>query len=129
MDPTKRLPESESRISTGVKGLNEILNGGLISQNSYLIRGGPGTGKSTFGYKFLEAGQQAGEKGLLISLGESEESIIRNTGILGIDLSDIKILDMSPQGQLGEETSDYTVFHTADVEREPIVDKIVMAME
>ncbi|MGM0438507.1 MAG: ATPase domain-containing protein, partial [Bacillota bacterium] len=31
-------------IKTGIKGLDEILKGGLIPERFYLVRGGPGTG-------------------------------------------------------------------------------------
>ncbi len=36
-----------TRQSTGVAGLDEILGGGFIAHRSYLVRGGPGSGKST----------------------------------------------------------------------------------
>jgi predicted ATP-dependent serine protease len=35
------------RISTGSKGLDEILNGGLDADRMYLYEGRPGTGKTT----------------------------------------------------------------------------------
>lgn len=44
-----------SRLSTGVRGLDEILCGGLLRTNSYLVRGGPGAGKTTLGWHFLTA--------------------------------------------------------------------------
>jgi circadian clock protein KaiC len=33
-----------TRLSTGIAGLDEILCGGVLPQNSYLVRGGPGAG-------------------------------------------------------------------------------------
>ena len=47
---------SQNRLSLGITGLNEVIGGGLISQRSYLVRGGPGTGKTTLGFHFLAAG-------------------------------------------------------------------------
>ena len=47
---------SIKRISTGVPGLDEILFGGLISNQTYLVKGQPGSGKNTLGLHFLGAG-------------------------------------------------------------------------
>ena len=44
------------RVSTGVIGLDEILTGGLIPHQAYLIKGQPGSGKTTLGFHFLHAG-------------------------------------------------------------------------
>src|SRR5690554_1913070 len=66
---------AHDRISTGVQGLDEVLKGGLPARRAYLVRGGPGTGKTTLGLHFLSAGAQAGESALLISLAEPEEQV------------------------------------------------------
>ena len=50
-----------SRLSTGVSGLDEVLRGGLIPGRAYLVRGGPGTGKTTLGLHFLTAGAGNGD--------------------------------------------------------------------
>ncbi|WP_308428006.1 RAD55 family ATPase, partial [Modicisalibacter luteus] len=48
----------EQRLSTGVRGVDDILGGGLIENRSYLVRGGPGSGKTTLGLHFLTAANQ-----------------------------------------------------------------------
>jgi len=78
--------ESSLRLSTGITGLDEILHGGLIPGRAYLVRGGPGTGKTTLGLHFLTAGQRFHEKPLFITLGETEEQIRRNAEVIGFDL-------------------------------------------
>lgn len=115
--------------SSGLDGLDEILFGGLIPQKSYLVQGGPGSGKSTFGLHFLSAASQYDGKALYITLGESEESIVRSGNKMGIDQSDISFLDLSPQEDLQENSSSYNVFSAAEVEQEPIMQAIIEAVE
>jgi len=40
----------QDRLSTGILGLDQILHGGLIPGRAYLVRGRPGTGKTTLDY-------------------------------------------------------------------------------
>src|SRR3569833_4550687 len=69
MDATKgSLP----RASTGIAGLDEVLGGGWARNRMHLVEGSPGTGKTTIGLQFLLAGAKAGERGLYISLAETE---------------------------------------------------------
>lgn len=113
----------EDRISTGIKGLDEILNGGLLPARSYLVQGGPGAGKSTFAYHFLEDGNRKGEKTLLITLGEGEDYILSNAERLNIDLSGTRILDLSPDSEFYKAGS-YSVFSPADIEQGPMVQEV-----
>jgi circadian clock protein KaiC len=46
----------ESRSKTGIPGLDEVLFGGLIAQQVYLIDGAPGAGKTTFALQYLMEG-------------------------------------------------------------------------
>ena len=39
--------ELDSRIGTGIEGLNDILHGGFTADRLYLIEGMPGSGKTT----------------------------------------------------------------------------------
>lgn len=48
--------ESPDRVSTGIPGLDTVLNGGLRSQRSYLVRGPPGNGRTALGLQFLSGG-------------------------------------------------------------------------
>ena len=56
--PSKRKESKnpDARVSTGVAGLDEIMNQGFVPQRVYLVRGGPGSGKSTLGLHFLAVG-------------------------------------------------------------------------
>ncbi|HDM89065.1 MAG TPA: KaiC domain-containing protein [Candidatus Bathyarchaeota archaeon] len=61
---------SIDRIQTGIPGLDKILNGGIPRRNVVLLSGGPGTGKSIFGYQFLFNGLTRGQSGVLVTLEE-----------------------------------------------------------
>jgi len=66
------------RIPTGVKGLDEVLNGGLPKGRIILVVGSPGSGKTTLAMQFLVGGAKAGESGLYVSLDEKPERVKEN---------------------------------------------------
>lgn len=73
------MPELE-RISTGIKGLDEMIEGGLPFPSVALVAGGAGTGKTTFGLRFLVEGAKKGEQGLFFTtLSEPTQWMLRYT--------------------------------------------------
>jgi circadian clock protein KaiC len=123
------MEEINSRISCGIEGLDEILHGGLIAQRTYLVRGGPGAGKSTLGLHFLNAGLEHGETVLYITLEESEMGIIANGKNRGFDFNRINFLDISPSSDFFSQTQSYDIFAPSEVEREPVTSSIVEEIE
>lgn len=115
----------QNRLSTGVRGLDAILFGGLIAQRAYLVRGQAGTGKTTLGLHYLAAGAAKGEPVLLITFGESEAQIRQNAAAVGLDTSQIAFLDLSPTSEFFSGIRTYDLFSAADVEQEPITRQIV----
>ncbi|PKK85744.1 MAG: hypothetical protein CVT48_04060, partial [Thermoplasmata archaeon HGW-Thermoplasmata-1] len=77
------------RESSGVPGLDELIKGGFPQGSVILLRGGPGSGKTTFALQFLIEGIKNGVKGLYISLEESVPEIIRGAENFGWDLSEV----------------------------------------
>ncbi len=121
MDTSARL----ERLSTGIPGLDRILGGGIVAGRSYLVRGGPGTGKTTVGLQFLAEGAQAGERVLFITLEEPETHIRRTAEARGIDLTGIDFLDLSPTSSFFAEAETYDIFSPAEVERAPMTRRII----
>ena len=109
----------------GIDGLDEILHGGLIAKRAYLVRGGPGTGKTTLGVHFLAAGAALGENTLLITLGEPAAQILENGQKVGLNLDKVTFLDLSPDSSFFTKVKSYDIFSSAEVEREPLTQKIV----
>ncbi|MCX8013385.1 MAG: hypothetical protein N3A02_03735, partial [Rectinema sp.] len=85
----------------------------------YIVRGGPGTGKTTIGLHFLSEGIRRGEIVLYVTLEESEEKVRTHALTLGIDIEKMHFLDMSPQSDLFRKNESYDIFSPAEVEREP----------
>ncbi len=119
------MKKSETkRVTTGVVGLDEILNGGFIPQRTYLIRGQAGTGKTILGLQYLIEGVKNDESSLFITFSETEEQITQNAESLGLDTEGIKTLDLSPSSEKFTEEETYDVFSSSEVEQKPIVDEI-----
>ena len=77
---------SSDRVSTGVGDLDRMLDGGVYRGSSVLLSGTPGSGKTTLGARFLEAGCERGERGMLFAFEESPAQIARNMRSVGIDV-------------------------------------------
>ena len=90
-----------------------------------MLGGGPGTGKTTLGSHFLAAGVANQEKTLLITLGEPGEQILENARGVGMDLSEVSFLDLSPDSDFFTKVKTYDIFSPVEIEREPITKKIV----
>ncbi|GAA6622058.1 ATPase domain-containing protein [Scytonema sp. NUACC26] len=119
----------KQRLSTGVSGLDEVLYGGLLPNRAYLIRGGPGAGKTTLGLHFLSVGVTQGESCLYITLGESAEQIRDNAKSLSINADFIDFLDLSPNTEFFAQVQTYDIFSPAEVEREPTTKRIIEEVE
>ncbi len=66
------------RISTGIKGLDEMVSGGFPFPSVVLVAGGAGTGKTTFAMEFLTDGARKGEQGLFFTtLSEPTQWMLR----------------------------------------------------
>ncbi len=79
---------SDERISTGVSGLDDMLEGqGYFRGSSILVTGTAGTGKSSLAATLVNAACARGETCLYFSFEESPDQIFRNMRSIGIDLA------------------------------------------
>jgi circadian clock protein KaiC len=101
--------------ATGVKGLDDILNGGLTAHRLHLIEGDPGAGKTTLAIQFLLEGRRLGERGLYITLSETEEELREGAESHGWSLDGIDVFELKAveQRSLG---GDVSLFHPGEVE-------------
>jgi KaiC/GvpD/RAD55 family RecA-like ATPase len=76
------------RVSTGVKGLDELIEGGFLKGSAILIGGGIGTGKTIFCIQYLWEGLKKGESCVYVTLEEGEKDILSDALALGIDLKE-----------------------------------------
>ncbi len=84
----KALNRNEShKCPTGIKGFDEITEGGLPKNRTTLICGGAGSGKTLLGINFLINGAASyNEPGILMSFEETEEELYKDVASLSLDL-------------------------------------------
>lgn len=76
-----------AKCPTGIKGLDDITNGGLPQGRPTLICGSAGCGKTLLAMEFIVRGAtEFGEPGLFVSFEEGTEELGQNFASLGFDL-------------------------------------------
>ncbi|MDB2242621.1 ATPase domain-containing protein [Halorubrum ezzemoulense] len=108
---------TDRRLSTGISGLDDILNGGLIHPRNVLIRGSPGSGKTIFGLHFLSAGIDAGETSLYVNMGEPQAYVEETADAFDLHTEQIHFHNISPTEEQFSERNSYSVFESAEVEQ------------
>lgn len=102
------------KCQTGIRGLDEITNGGIPGGRPTLVCGSAGCGKTLFAMEFLVHGAiEYDEPGVFMSFEESSEELAQNVASLGFDLKELEtthklILDhvSIERGEI-EETGEY----------------------
>lgn len=90
-------------VSTGIAGLDKILDGGMPKGTAVILEGPPGTGKTTMGIQFLYEGIiRDNETGIFITFEEFPDQIYKDMKSFGWDLRDLerknklRIIGLSP---------------------------------
>ncbi|TFG70320.1 MAG: circadian clock protein KaiC, partial [Methanomassiliicoccus sp.] len=66
------------RCATGIDGLDTILYGGIPTDNTVILTGSCGTGKTSLALEFLIHGALNNENSLFISVTENSEKLLAN---------------------------------------------------
>lgn len=72
------MADYNTQASMGDRVLDRMLNGGIPRNRSILIAGTPGTGKTTLGMQFLQAGLESGERCLFISTEQTRDELLES---------------------------------------------------
>ncbi len=107
---------NHTRAKIGVAGLDDILNGGLITNRLYLVQGDPGSGKTTLGTQFLIEGQRHGEKGLYVTLSETKEELYAGAASHGWSLEGIEVMELVAQEESLASESQLTMYSPSEIE-------------
>lgn len=105
----------EGSCETGIKGFDEILNGGLPRNHLFLLQGKPGTGKTTLALQFLLEGAQKDEKVLYVTFSETKLELEAVAKSHGWSFDKVNILELSTISAHSESNQN-TLFHPFEVE-------------
>jgi circadian clock protein KaiC len=91
-----------AKSATGIRGLDEITNGGFPRSRATLIAGGPGCGKTVLALQTLVNGAKRGEPGIFVAFEEDANRIIANASSFGWELPELEnsqlfFLDAKPR--------------------------------
>ena len=86
----------KEKVKTGVPGLDEMLEGGLIAGRSYIVSGTSGTGKTTLAMQFLLEGTRKGERVVYVALDEPPNEVKSDMEALGRDIGKVQVFDATP---------------------------------
>lgn len=91
--PVEKEPKfvSETLISTGVAGLDEMLGGGTFEGSSIIVAGPAGSGKTTLGIHFIAEGVHKGQPGVMAIFEETVPKYLSQARGFGVDLQ--KMID------------------------------------
>jgi circadian clock protein KaiC len=78
--------DPKTRVTTGVPGLDQLVNGGYFLGSTTVMAGMSGVGKTVMGLHYIAEGARRGEHSLLLSLDEQVPQLLRNAAAIGLDL-------------------------------------------
>jgi len=83
-------PGPTDQVSTGIRGLDEVLGGGIPRRCIFMAVGGPGCGKSVLSMELvLRGARDIGEPGVYYSFEEGADDLYANAGSFGWDLESL----------------------------------------
>jgi KaiC/GvpD/RAD55 family RecA-like ATPase len=93
----KNKPPGFERVPTKIPGFDELCEGGLIRNRTYLISGTAGAGKTIFGLQYIYNGiKKCGENGIYVATEETPEQVRETVQQFGWDFKSLE-----EEGRLG----------------------------
>ncbi len=125
---------SVERVTTGIIGLDDKMQGGLVKGSVNLVVGKAGTGKTQFCSSFIYAGAKNGEPGLYITTEESVDGIKDDIkAMFGWDFNEleqaglVKFISIKPVIPDKSTTSDITMITRSYILN--VINKISLAVK
>ena len=123
-------PPGASKAKFGSAGLDDVLVGGLKRNRLFLLEGNPGTGKTTLGLQFLLEGASKGEKGLYITLSETEHELRETARSHGWTIDgNIDVFELAPPESLLDEEQQQSLLYSSDLELGETTKRVFAAMD
>jgi circadian clock protein KaiC len=129
MTPPRPATDRADKAPTGIVGLDDVMAGGFVRDRLYLIEGSPGTGKTTMALQFLLDGGRAGEKGLYVTLSETEEELRAGAASHGWSLENIDVFELVPPESLLDADQQQSLLYSSDLELGETTKLIIEAIE
>ncbi len=121
--------KTESVAAIGIQGLDDVLAGGLARGRSFLLEGSPGTGKTTIALQFLLGGAARDERGLYVSLSETEDELRASAELHGWSLDGIDVYELVPPESLIDDDQQQSLLYSSDLELGETTKRIFEAFE
>jgi circadian clock protein KaiC len=84
------MPDEETKLSSGLPGLDVMLDGGFNKGRVILILGEPGTGKTIICSQWLHEGAAKGENSMFIGMNEPKSRFLKEMLALGMDFAKLE---------------------------------------
>ena len=90
-DPMNKKP---NKALTGIRGLDDVTNGGFPRARATMVAGGPGSGKTVLAQQTLVNGATKGEPGIFVAFEEDSARIVANAATFGWNLPELEKKDL-----------------------------------